>query len=173
MTIDGLDSIGFMVNAKSTVMDIYKSGEQVVDLREWDIGGGVTMPALTKEVTVVHLGSLPLRITSQWRSAIPKPTEEYVIQQINSAGLLNNSTDEYENEFRKPSQEIERMVASLDTKVNVTERDMFKPRVLGVKLRTENPKPELSTRRGGESHRERFTEGRQVGSDNSRKRQKG
>ncbi|GAU99517.1 hypothetical protein RvY_10509 [Ramazzottius varieornatus] len=168
IAIDGLDSIGLVVNAKqSTVMDvIYESGERVVDGRELDIGGSVTMPALTKEETVVYLGvkyrfSLGfdlkqeleefgaklqklfafncLRLPSNAPTgflfasrasgglAMPKPTEEYVIQQINSAVLLNNSTDEYVKEFRKPSQEIDRIVANLDIKVEVTERDMVEP----------------------------------------------
>ncbi|GAV03401.1 hypothetical protein RvY_13829 [Ramazzottius varieornatus] len=58
--------------------------------------------------------------------AVPKPTEEYAIQQISSTVLLNSSTDVYLKEFRKPSQEIQRMVASLHTKVEVTERDIVK-----------------------------------------------
>ena len=55
--------------------------------------------------------------------AIPKPSDEYVIQQINTAVSLNNSKDIYIKEFRCPEQEIDRMLAGMDTKIVPTEMD--------------------------------------------------
>ena len=69
--------------------------------------------------------------------AMPRPTEEFGIQQVNAAVVLNNSTDVYVKEFRKPVQEINQVVSSMESCIVPEARDYLKPRSLGLKLRAE------------------------------------
>ena len=41
---------------------------------------------------------------------MPKPTDEYLIQQVNAAVVLNNSTDIYVEEFKKPIDQSSRVI---------------------------------------------------------------
>ena len=68
---------------------------------------------------------------------MPKPTDEYGIQQVNAAVVFKNSTDVYVEEFRKPVQEINQVVSSMGSCVVPEEQDYLKPRSLGTKLRAE------------------------------------